>query len=56
VTMYARMNRTTAGSPSGNITHTSSGATTKNVAVSGTASNPPASTLKRLIVNVKRRP
>jgi hypothetical protein len=44
VTMYARMNRATAGSPSGNITHAASGATTKNVAVSGTASSVPDAT------------
>ncbi|PKO13234.1 MAG: hypothetical protein CVU39_20260 [Chloroflexi bacterium HGW-Chloroflexi-10] len=37
--IYVRFNRPTAGSSSGNITHTSSGATEKNVAVSGTASN-----------------
>jgi hypothetical protein len=35
--VYVRFNRTTAGTSSGNIVHTSSGATTQNVAVSGTA-------------------
>ena len=46
-TIYVRFNRATVGTSSGNITHTSSGATTKNVPVSGTAStanhapNPP---------------
>ncbi len=36
-TIYARFLRYTAGTSSGNITHVSSGATTKNMAVSGTA-------------------
>lgn len=36
--IYVRFNRATAGTSSGNITHTSTGATQKNVAVSGTAS------------------
>jgi hypothetical protein len=36
-TIYARFNRATEGSSSGNITHTSSGADTRNVAVSGVA-------------------
>ncbi len=36
--IYVRFNRATAGTSNGNITHTSSGATTQNVAVSGTAS------------------
>ncbi len=35
--IYVRFNRATAGSSSGDITHVSSGATTQNVAVSGTA-------------------
>lgn len=39
-TVYARMNRSTAGSPSGSITHTSTGATTQNVSVSGTVTDP----------------
>jgi len=37
-TIYVRFNRATEGTSTDNITHTSSGATTKNVAVSGTAS------------------
>jgi hypothetical protein len=46
-TIYVRFNRATVGTSSGNITHTSSGAATKSVAVSGMAStanhapNPP---------------
>jgi hypothetical protein len=36
-TIYVRFNRATEGTSSGNITHTSAGATTRNVAVSGTA-------------------
>ena len=36
MTIYARMNRATEGTPSGNISHTSTDATTRNVAVSGT--------------------
>ncbi|MBC7250950.1 MAG: metallophosphoesterase [Anaerolineae bacterium] len=36
-TIYVRFNRATAGTSSGNITHTSDGAATRNVAVSGTA-------------------
>ena len=36
MTIYARMNRATEGTPSGNISHTSTNATTRNVAVSGT--------------------
>ncbi len=36
-TIYVRFNRATEGTSSGNITHTSTGATTQNVAVSGTA-------------------
>ena len=39
-TIYVRMNRATVGTPSGNITHTSIGATQKNIAVSGTVSLP----------------
>ena len=39
-TIYVRFNRATVGTSSGNITHTSSGAFQKNVAVSGTASIP----------------
>gem|GEM_PF-1950094 len=42
-TIYARFSPTTVGSKSGNITLTSTGATTKNVAVSGTAVAPSAS-------------
>ena len=38
-TIYVRFNRATAGTSDGNITHTSAGATQKDVAVSGTASN-----------------
>ncbi len=37
--IYVRFNRATAGASSGNITHTSSGATQKNVAVSGVAAS-----------------
>ena len=37
--IYVRFNRSTEGASSGNITHTSSGATTQNVAVSGSAAN-----------------
>jgi hypothetical protein len=36
-TIYVRFNRATAGASSGSITHTSTGATQKDVAVSGTA-------------------
>ena len=35
--IYVRFNRATAGTSSGNITHTSTGATAQNVAVTGTA-------------------
>ncbi len=38
-TIYVRFARTTQGVSSGNITHTSNGATAQNVAVSGTAAN-----------------
>jgi VCBS repeat-containing protein len=38
-TVYVRLNRSTLGSSSGNISHTSTDATTRNVAVSGTADN-----------------
>ncbi len=38
-TVYARFNRATAGTSSGNITLTSNGAATRNVAVSGTATD-----------------
>lgn len=38
-TIYVRQYSATAGDFSGNITHTSSGATTQNVAVSGTVAN-----------------
>ncbi len=41
-TIYVRFNRATEGTSSGDITHASSGATTQNVAVSGTAAPPPA--------------
>ena len=41
VTIYARFSPTSAGSASGNITHTSPSATTQTVAVSGTGVNPP---------------
>jgi uncharacterized repeat protein (TIGR02543 family) len=37
--IYIRFNRSTAGTSTSNITHTSTGATTQNVAVSGTASS-----------------
>ena len=43
-TIYVRFKRTTAGTSSGNITHTSTGATTQNMAVSGTAGDPLLST------------
>ena len=36
-TIYVRLNRATAGASSGSITHTSTGATAQNVAVSGSA-------------------
>ncbi len=39
-TVYVRFNRATEGTSSGNITHTSPGATAQNVAVSGTATAP----------------
>jgi|GEM_PF-2070212 len=35
-TIFIRLTNTASGSPAGNITHTSTGATTQNVAVSGT--------------------
>ena len=38
--VYIRFNRTTAGTSSGNVSHTSTGATTRNVAVTGIASGP----------------
>ena len=38
-TIYVRFNRATAGTSTGDIAHTSSGATTQNVAVSGAAGN-----------------
>ena len=37
--IYVRFLRSTLGTSTGNITHTSAGATTRNVAVSGTAVN-----------------
>ena len=40
-TIYVRFNRATEGTSSGNITHASTGATTQNVAVTGTATTPP---------------
>lgn len=40
-TIYVRMASSATGTPSGNITLASSGATTQNVAVSGTLSSPP---------------
>ncbi len=43
--IYVRFNRATVGTSSGDITHVSADATTQNVAVSGTASLPPAQTL-----------
>ena len=44
--IYVRFLRSTLGTSTGNITHTSAGATTRNVAVSGTAVNrAPAVTL-----------
>ncbi len=36
-TLFVRFNRATEGSSSGNLAHTSSGATTRNIAVSGTS-------------------
>ncbi len=42
-TIYVRFNRASAGSSSGNIQHTSIGAVTQNVAVTGTASTPASS-------------
>lgn len=44
-TISMRLNAATAGSYSGNITHASTGATTVNVPVSGTAVNPPSVTV-----------
>ncbi len=41
-TITVRLNAATVGSYSGNITHVSPGAITRNVAVSGTTVNPPA--------------
>ena len=38
-TIYVHFNRATAGTSTGNITHTSTGATTQNIAVSGNASD-----------------
>lgn len=38
-TIFVRYEPTTIGSTSGNVSHTSTGATTRNVAVSGTSSN-----------------
>ena len=38
--VYVRFNRADEGASSGDITHTSTGATTQNVAVSGTAAVP----------------
>ena len=38
--IYVRFSRATEGTSSGDITHTSTGATTQNVAVSGTAAVP----------------
>ena len=38
--IYVRMNRATEGTPAGNITHTSSGATTQNVTLAGTVAEP----------------
>jgi VCBS repeat-containing protein len=38
-TIYVRFNRSTVGTSSGNITHTSTGATTRDATVSGTATN-----------------
>ena len=40
-TIFVRFNRSSAGSSNGNITHASSGATQQDVAVSGTATDPP---------------
>ncbi len=42
--IYVRFNRATEGTSSGNITHASSGATTQNMAVSGTAAAAPLCT------------
>jgi hypothetical protein len=44
-TIYARLTAATVGTPSGNITHTSTGATTQNVAVSGTVVPQPVITI-----------
>ena len=41
-TITIRLNATTAGNYNGNVTHVSAGAVTLNVAVTGTAVNPPA--------------
>ncbi len=40
--IYVRFNRSTSGTSTGDITHTSAGVTTENVAVSGTATEPSA--------------
>ncbi len=39
-TIYVRLNRATVGTPSGNISHSSDGATTQNVAVNGVTAIP----------------
>ncbi|MCL4729439.1 MAG: DUF4082 domain-containing protein, partial [Planctomycetes bacterium] len=44
VTIWARLTGATAGTVTGNITHTSTGATSANVAVSGTVTGPTIST------------
>jgi pectin methylesterase-like acyl-CoA thioesterase len=46
-TVSVRLNANAAGSYSGSITHTSAGATTVNVAVSGTAVPPPSITINQ---------
>ncbi len=52
-TIFARLIGTSAGSPSGNITHTSTGATTQNVVVSGTV-NAPATGFSKNNITVLR--
>jgi hypothetical protein len=48
-TINVRLNATTAGNYSGNITHTSTGATTINLPVTGTAVNPPSITVTQAL-------
>jgi hypothetical protein len=47
--IYVRFNRATDGTSSGNITHASSGATARNVAVSGTATAPTVPSFENML-------